>query len=487
MGGRTHSRKVTAPAPVHRSRTQGVLKVIAPRPSSNPYLLMSSGDFLVATIAAYLCLAILSQPEYLTGVEYHLWDLAPILGLCFAILMYLSDSYALESKDFSRAASAVLAGAALSLFLSLVFAMFVFEGLSANRKLCIISLTITTICLILWRLALDHFVKSRVIRRVIIVGNTKLGGNLAREIEERQYLGYRFIGFVCPEQRGGAVGESPSIGQTSYFPSTLEVLLADSRPLTVAVDASDGLPIGPEQLLKVRAMGICINDCESLYELITGKLPVSELRYSWLVFAPGYVRSRWRLAGKRLIDIVSALALLVLSLPVALTTALAVKLDSPGPIFYQQERMSIGGAVFRILKFRSMRVDAETSTGAAWATMRDPRVTRVGRLIRLLRIDELPQLINVIKGEMSLVGPRPERPELIAKLIPAIPLYNHRHSMRPGITGWAQVCYPYGATVEDAREKLCYDLYYIKNWSLLLDLQIMLQTVKVVLYGRGAR
>jgi lipopolysaccharide/colanic/teichoic acid biosynthesis glycosyltransferase len=145
------------------------------------------------------------------------------------------------------------------------------------------------------------------------------------------------------------------------------------------------------------------------------------------------------------------------------------------------------GPVFRILKFRSMFVDAETRTGVAWAALRDSRVTRVGRIMRLLRIDELPQLLNVIKGEMSLVGPRPERPEIVATLIPTIPFYSHRHSMRPGITGWAQVCYPYGASVEDAREKLCYDLYYIKNWSLLLDLQIMLQTVKVVLYGRGAR
>jgi len=179
--------------------------------------------------------------------------------------------------------------------------------------------------------------------------------------------------------------------------------------------------------------------------------------------------------------------LLVLTLPIALIAAIAVKLDSPGPIFYQQDRLGMGGQVFRIFKFRSMRVDAESSTGAAWATPRDPRVTHVGRLMRLLRIDELPQLFNVIRGDMSLVGPRPERPEIVARLVPTIPLYNHRHTMRPGITGWAQICYQYGATVEDAREKLCYDLYYIKNWSLFLDLQIMLQTMKVVLYGRGAR
>ena len=234
-------------------------------------------------------------------------------------------------------------------------------------------------------------------------------------------------------------------------------------------------------------MGIGVNDCESFYELITGKLPVTELRHTWLVFAPGFTRRRWSLAAKRLTDIVSGCALLLLTSPISLITAIAVKLDSPGPVFYQQDRVGLGGLVFRIFKFRSMYVDAEAKTGAIWAAQRDPRVTAVGRFIRRMRIDELPQLMNVIRGEMSLAGPRPERPEMVANLSRTIPLYSHRHSMRPGLTGWAQVCYPYGATVEDATEKLGYDLYYIKNWSLLLDLQIILQTMKVVLYGRGAR
>lgn len=237
----------------------------------------------------------------------------------------------------------------------------------------------------------------------------------------------------------------------------------------------------------MRAMGIGINDCESFYELITGKLPVSELRHTWLVFAPGFVRKRWSVAVKRLIDVVVGCALLLLTLPISLIAVIAIKLDSPGGAFYHQDRVGMGGLVFRIMKLRSMYIDAETKTGAIWAAKGDSRVTPVGRLIRRIRIDELPQLINVIKGDMSLVGPRPERPEIITKLAHTIPLYSHRHSMRPGLTGWAQVCYPYGATVEDTTEKLCYDLYYIKNWSLLLDLQIMLQTMKVVLYGRGAR
>jgi sugar transferase (PEP-CTERM system associated) len=458
--------------------------VITPRAWSNRYVLMSGGDFLVATTVAYVCFRILGPVEYPAGVEYPLADTAPLLGLFFAILMYLSDSYALEYKDFARSASAVLMGGAITLSLSLS-AMLVLA--LAERKLCLVTTTITTLCLILWRLALDRYVKRHVTRRVIILGNTKIGRILAREIDERWYLGNRFLGFVCPDQGGAAVGESPSLGQAGYFLSSLDSLVADRRPLTLVLDAGEGLPLSPEQLLKVRAMGVGVHDCESFYELITGKLPVNELRYSWLVFAPGYVRGRWRLATKRLIDIAAALAILALTLPIALIAAIAVKLDSPGPIFYQQDRLGMGGKVFRIFKFRSMRVDAETGTGAAWAAVRDPRVTHVGRLMRLLRIDELPQLINVLKGEMSLVGPRPERPEIIARLIPTMPLYNHRHSMRPGLSGWAQVCYQYGATVEDTQEKLCYDLYYIKNWSLLLDLQIMLQTLKVVLYGRGAR
>jgi sugar transferase (PEP-CTERM system associated) len=454
---------------------------------------MSGGDFLVASLAAFMCFAIFSRSGHPTGAELALWEIAPqweiasLVGLFFAIVMYFTDFDALERKDVGRSVFAVLAGGAVSLSGTLILVMLLTDAVLTHYWLCVTSLTVITICLILWRLALDLFVKSHVTRRVIILGNTQIAKILAREVEERQYLGYRFLGFVCPDQGGAAVGESPSLGQTSYFLASLDGLLTDSRPLTLVVDAAEGLPLGPEQLLRVRAMGVSVNDCESFYELITGKLPVKELRHSWLVFAPGYVRGRWRVSAKRLIDIIAALALFVLTLPIALIAAIVVKLDSPGPIFYQQDRLGMGGQVFRIFKFRSMRVDAETSSGAAWATVRDPRVTHVGRLMRLLRIDELPQLVNVIKGDMSLVGPRPERPEIIARLIPTTPLYNHRHTMRPGITGWAQVCYQYGATVEDAREKLCYDLYYIKNWSLFLDLQIMLQTVKVVLYGRGAR
>jgi sugar transferase (PEP-CTERM system associated) len=249
----------------------------------------------------------------------------------------------------------------------------------------------------------------------------------------------------------------------------------------------DAFEYPAQELLKWRVNGIEVIDCESFYERMTGKLPVSELRESWLLFSPGFVRQRWRLLAKRFVDLVTALTLLVFSIPVVVLAAIAIKLDSAGPLFYSQDRVGVNGRVFRILKFRSMRADAERRSGVTWAAPRDPRITRVGRIIRRLRIDELPQLLNVLRGDMSLVGPRPERPEIIAHLKRMMSLYDYRHGVRPGLTGWAQVCYPYGATVDDAREKLCYDLYYIKNWSLTFDLQILLQTVKVVVYGRGGR
>jgi sugar transferase (PEP-CTERM system associated) len=460
--------------------------VFAPRASSNRYILMSGGDFLVASLAVYICFATVGRFGYPTGVEYHLWLIAPLVGLFFVIPLYFSDSYSLEHEDYARAVVAILT-CGVSLSGILIIVVLCSDGLLAHRRLHITSLTITTICLILWRLALDLFTKSHVARTVVILGNTRIGKILAREIEARRQLGYRLVGLEPTEQRRPAVGESFSPGQTSYLASSFDGLIRDNWPLTLVIDAAESLPLVPDQLLQMRAMGIGVSDCESFYELITGKLPVSELRHSWLVFAPGFVRKRWSVAAKRLIDIVLGCALLVLTLPIALIAAIAVKLGSPGAILYQQDRVGMGGLMLRIFKLRSMYVDAETRTGAVWAAQRDPRVTAVGRLIRRVRIDELPQLISVIKGEMSLVGPRPERPEIVANLMLTLPLYSYRHSMRPGITGWAQVCYPYGATVEDAREKLCYDLYYIKNWSLLLDLQIMLQTVKVVLYGRGAR
>jgi len=239
--------------------------------------------------------------------------------------------------------------------------------------------------------------------------------------------------------------------------------------------------------MELRLRGLDIEEATTFIERISGRIAVEAMLPSWLIFSEGFKTSPLRLFLKRTNDLANATGLLILAFPVMLLTAVLIKLDSPGPVFYRQKRLGRNGYEFDVLKFRSMRADAERHSGPTWATENDPRITRVGRVIRLLRIDELPQLINVLRGEMSFVGPRPEREYFVRQLEKQIPYYGLRLVARPGITGWAQVQYRYASTEEDSLEKLKYDLYYIKNSSLLFDLWIVLKTVKVVLAGSGAR
>jgi sugar transferase (PEP-CTERM system associated) len=229
-----------------------------------------------------------------------------------------------------------------------------------------------------------------------------------------------------------------------------------------------------------------VEDGVAFTEYLAGKLSIESLNPSFLIFSNGFKSTAIFNMIKRWFDLLVSIACLTLFLPLGLLIAIAIKLDSRGPIFYQQERVGEDGKIFHILKFRSMYVNAEEQ-GALWAGVNDQRITRVGRVIRKLRLDEIPQVINVLKGDMSFVGPRPERPFFVEQLKHEIPFYSQRHSVKPGITGWAQICYPYGASREDALEKLKYDLYYNKHMSLLFDLMIILETVKIVIFGRGAR
>lgn len=241
------------------------------------------------------------------------------------------------------------------------------------------------------------------------------------------------------------------------------------------------------ELLNCRLDGIEILQGQSFYEMLAGKLYVEQLNPGWLVFSEGFDRSLLQTVLKRATDIILSLCLLILSMPLLLLTALLIKLDSAGSVFFMQARVGGKRKIFKIYKFRSMTNDAEAKSGPVWAQTNDDRVTRIGRFIRPSRIDELPQLWNVLKGEMSIVGPRPERDFFVKQLTELIPYYIERFSVKPGITGWAQVNYPYGASVEDAVAKLNYDLFYIKNSSLIMDLMILMRTVKIVLSGKGAR
>ena len=246
-----------------------------------------------------------------------------------------------------------------------------------------------------------------------------------------------------------------------------------------------GLPM--EELLECKLSGVKVTELSSFYERERGQLRIDSMNASWLVFGEGFRLNALREIVKRAFDVIASIALLMVALPFVVVTAILILLEDGAPVMYRQERVGQGGKTFDILKFRSMGKDAEGDGKPRWATLKDDRTTRIGRIIRKLRIDELPQIFNVLRGEMSFVGPRPERPFFVNELAMQIPYYNARHSIKPGITGWAQVRYPYGASLEGAVEKLQYDLYYVKNHTLFLDIMILFETVRVVLWGKGAR
>ncbi len=322
--------------------------------------------------------------------------------------------------------------------------------------------------------------------RVLILGTDVPAIDIAREILQRREHGYEVIGFVGNDF--SQVGQSLINPRVVGVMDDLEELVRQRRPDRIVVALSDRrgkLPLDLLLRFKVRDE-IQVEESSRFFERLTGKISTDRLQPGQLVFdeTGRWMRIYRRL--RRLLDIAASLIGMALSSPLMIGTAIAIRIESPGPVIYLQERVGLHGRSFKILKFRSMRFDAETN-GPVWAGENDPRVTRVGRIIRKLRIDETPQFFNILRGEMSLIGPRPERPEFVKQLEELIPYYSERHLVKPGLTGWAQVCYPYGASFEDAREKHQYDLYYIKNQSPLLDAIILFETARVVLFGRLSR
>jgi sugar transferase (PEP-CTERM system associated) len=322
-------------------------------------------------------------------------------------------------------------------------------------------------------------------RKVLIVGTGSEASGVESSLRNLGYPRFSVVGFYAVD--GGKPGDALN---ARVFPPTQSLLeiVDDHRidEVIVAVREQRGGVLPLRDLVECRINGVPILDLAGFYERVRGEVPIESLKASWLIYGQGFAQDTARMIIKRLFDLVGAGALLLLALPVVLLTAIAIRLESRGPVVYRQERVGQGGRTFTCMKFRSMRVDAEKDGVARWAQAQDPRVTRIGNFIRKLRIDELPQLINVLRGEMSLVGPRPERPSFVAQLKESIRFYDVRHSVKPGLTGWAQVRYTYGASVEDASRKLQFDLYYVKNHSLFLDLLILVETVRVVLFREGA-
>jgi sugar transferase (PEP-CTERM system associated) len=439
------------------------------------------GDLFATLLIPYLAIALIVAAGYELS-QPRAYATITALAAAWLTTLYFGDLYEVE-KPWRKPQIAwrllSAAGVASILFAIVTSLTHAFDF----RSLFVLGYAFSaSVPLLVWRLVVAT---PRHQQGVMVVGTGECAVEVARIIKTHEHLGYNFLGFVengdsYSRRHGGP--DAPVIGVSSLncFPIRKAITL-------VVMSCTASKVLTPKQVLRLRLDGTRVIDCNTFHESLTGRLPVVLMQEEWLAFAPGFERSSTALKIKRVFDIFGAATILLASAPICLLAAIAIKLESPGPIFYSQERSGMRNCAFEIFKFRSMRRDAEAKSGATWAQVNDPRITRVGGIIRRFRIDELPQLLNVLKGDMSLVGPRPERPEMTEMLSKVVPLYEMRLSVKPGLTGWAQICYPYGASVEDAREKLCYDLFYIKNWSVGLDIQILLQSLKVVLFGRGAR
>jgi sugar transferase (PEP-CTERM system associated) len=321
--------------------------------------------------------------------------------------------------------------------------------------------------------------------RVLVLGTGPEARLVEASMTSTNPLGMRLVGFYALEKMQETV-VSPSRVVARAGPLEETVRQLGINEVIVAVRQQRGGVLPLRALLDCRLAGVQITDLARYFERVHGQVPIESLKVSWLIYGHGFRQNMFRAFVKRWFDLVASAALIVVAAPLVLVAALLIAAEGGGPVIYRQERVGLRGRTFTVYKLRSMAQDAEKDGKARWAAPNDSRVTRVGRLIRRTRIDELPQLLNVLKGEMSFVGPRPERPEFVAMLTEQIPFYAVRHSVKPGLTGWAQVRYSYGATVEQSVRKLEYDLYYVKNHTLLLDLIIMLETLRVVLLGEGA-
>jgi sugar transferase (PEP-CTERM system associated) len=412
----------------------------------------------------------------------NMWRILFITALC-ELCFYYNDLYDLTAvHGKNELAVHLLQGAGAAALVLAVVTAFV-PTLIIGHGIFMTALCVLIVAVPTWRLAFDGLTQTRPLEeRVIVLGSGASASTVARQIRSQHDFAYRLVGFVrgADDEHGPA---EPSLGE----PSDLAAIIARHHVDRIVVSFADrrgALPI--RELLQAKLSGVRVEDAATTYERLTGKILIDGIKPSWLIFSDGFRASRATRLLKRTVDLLLAAAGLLLAAPLMAATALAVRLESPGPVLYRQERVGEGGRTFTLCKFRSMRTDAETGT-PIWAKDNDDRVTRVGRFIRLTRLDELPQLWNVLRGDMSFVGPRPERPFFVEQLADAIPFYTERHSVKPGVTGWAQVKYQYGSSIEDAMEKLRYDLYYIKHLSILFDLSIVLDTVKVIVSGKGAK
>ncbi|HVG31318.1 MAG TPA: TIGR03013 family XrtA/PEP-CTERM system glycosyltransferase [Pyrinomonadaceae bacterium] len=420
-------------------------------------------------------------------VSHHGYYKAALVTLFCIGAFYLYDLYDFVVMNDRRELVLRLVQALGLAWVALALVFYALPQLMIGRGVSLIALPLALALMVGWRVSIHWLTGHPLIgERILIVGSGDFAREIAREVLGRPDAGYRIVGFVDdkPELVGQSIVNPRVLGLTTEMGAVVKRENVD-RIIVGMGNRRGRFPT--QELLGLSLSGdVAIEECASFYERLTGRVHLAMMRPSWLIFSGRGRRARVqefvRTAMHRSVALVGA----IVSLPVALAAAALIKLESPGPALYRQERVGMNGRVFTIMKFRSMRSDAEKA-GPVWAQDNDARVTRVGRIIRKIRVDEIPQFWNILKGEMNFVGPRPERPHFVKQLAEEIPYYEQRHLIAPGLTGWAQIKYPYGSSVEDARQKLQYDLYYIKNQSLVLDAVILFETVKTILFGRGAR
>jgi sugar transferase (PEP-CTERM system associated) len=402
--------------------------------------------------------------------------------------MYLLDLYNFRVSQTWGELLFALAIAIGFVFVGIGLLSFAIPKFGVAGKMYYLSILIASVLLLFWRFVFEIYINRFAPREnILIVGTGEVARQVGEEVRKRKRLGFHLVGFInAPPtkniQFSGEMGEV--LGDPAQMDQIIENFGVDK--IVVAITERRGeYPV--KEMLALRVSGCQVVEWPGFFEKLSGRIPIDSLAPSFFIFNEGFRKSRILLSIRRFVSAIVAAVLLVFLLPVFLVVAILIKLDSPGAVIYSQIRVGQGNRPIRIYKFRSMRSDAEKNGDAVWAVENDPRITRIGHILRKSRIDELPQFFNVLMGELDFVGPRPERPEFVEKLQSMIPYYALRHTVKPGITGWAQVMFHYGSTIDESKEKLQYDLFYIKNMSLKLDLFILFHTFKIVILGRGAR
>ena len=443
-------------------------------------LILAVGDFSLAVLAYYsgFFLRIGTMPAAGPGEFLKIATLVVVLLLSSSVFELYSFNRSLERLKIIKRVLLSLGAA----FIVLTSLFYLVPEIAIGRGVLLWALGMFAACQYLW-----HSYSSYIFRlpgfnqRCLVIGVGELARDIGTAIET-ECNNYTLVGYIQPPDAEVKVDCKKIVGLVESLPESA-VRERVGKIIVALTERRGVLPF--KELLSCRFAGIEVLDAVTFYEQATGKLKVKDINPGWFIYSEGFGFGNIMLFCKRALDIFFSLVGIILTLPILPLIALAIKFESPGDILFRQVRVGENGRSFNIYKFRSMRQDAEAASGAVWAQEKDPRITRVGNFLRKTRLDEIPQLFNVFVGEMAFVGPRPERPEFVGDLEKEIPYYSKRHSLKPGVTGWAQVRYPYGASVEDSLMKLKYDLYYVKNFSIFLDLKIMLETVKVVLFGKG--